>query len=313
MRELFVPRAFNKGSRVIIRQANEIIDEYRERGFVLTLRQIFYQFVHRNLIANKQSEYKRLGSIINDARLAAKIDWEMIEDRTRGLEGLPWWSRPQDGIDALADQFRTDIWLHQPVRVEVWIEKEALTGVVEPACNDFRVPFFACRGYTSQSEEWRAGHRFRRYLKGGQKVLILHLGDHDPSGFDMTEDNLKRLVMFAKPYSLRMFEFRRIALNMDQINEFDIPPNPLKRDAQGNTTDSRAAGYAKDFGDESWELDALDPTTIDGLIRQHIEPLIDRVAWDQIEREEAEVQTQLKTIVRRYDEILYLTGKPDYE
>src|SRR6266851_2515218 len=163
-KELFIPKAFTVSSRRVIRWANAIIDEYRTQGFVLTLRQLYYQFVHRGHSPNTLKDYKRLGSIINDARLAGLIDWDMIEDRTRSLSDLPQWIDPTDVLKTFASDnassvftFRTDIWATQPVRPEVWIEKEALTGVIESACRDLRVPYFACRGYTSQSEQWRAG------------------------------------------------------------------------------------------------------------------------------------------------------------
>jgi len=77
---------FSPSTLAVIDQANEIIDEYQTDGLKLTLRQLYYQFVSRALIANKQSEYKRLGSIINDARLAGLVDWKAIEDRTRNLK-----------------------------------------------------------------------------------------------------------------------------------------------------------------------------------------------------------------------------------
>src|SRR5262249_10346260 len=156
------------------------------QGYNLTLRQLFYQFVSRDLIPNNVRSYKRLGSIINDARLAGLIDWSAIEDRTRNLHELPCWRTPAGIIRSCAQQYRTDLWAKQENRVEVWIEKEALAGVFERVCDELRVPFFSCRGYTSQSEMWVAGHRLKRIIDAGQRPVILHFGDHDPSGMDMT-------------------------------------------------------------------------------------------------------------------------------
>lgn len=223
MRETFIPRRFSKSSLALIDQANEIIEEYQAQGYVLTLRQLYYQFVARGIIANKQSEYNRLGSVVNDARLAGLMDWDMIEDRTRNLQDMPKWDTPQSLIEAAASQYRSDIWAEQEIRAEVWIEKEALVGVVEPICRELRIPYFACRGYGSQSELWRAGHRFRRHLKNGQSVLVLHLGDHDPSGIDMTRDNTARLALFARSGRV---EVRRLALNMDQVEQYFSATQP---------------------------------------------------------------------------------------
>lgn len=295
MREFFVDKNFSVGSKLIIAQANQIINQYRAQGFVLTLRQLYYQFVARGLLPNKQSEYKRLGSIVNDARLAGLMDWDMIEDRTRNLEDLPRWDNPQSLIEAASYQYRSDIWATQEVRPEVWIEKEALVGVVEPVCQELRVPYFACRGYSSQSEQWRSGRRFRAQIAAGQRVLILHLGDHDPSGLDMTRDNDDRLRMFAKAYD-GVFEVRRLALNMDQVEQYNPPPNPAK------ATDSRFAGYIAEYGDESWELDALEPQVISDLIRQNIEGVINYEEWNQIVEEEESARTVMKNVANRWDE-----------
>jgi len=267
----------------VIEQANQIIREYMDDGFVLTLRQLYYQFVARDLMANSQRNYKRLGTIISDGRLAGLIDWEAIEDRTRNLQINPHWEDPAHIIHSAAAGYRIDLWADQPYRVEVWIEKEALAGVVEKPCRDLDVPFFSCRGYVSQSEQRKAGVRFLTYRRNNQPVILLHLGDHDPSGIDMTRDNGDRLDMFSR-YSGAV-EVERIALNMDQIDELDPPPNPAK------LTDSRATDYIARFGHNSWELDALEPRYLDRLIRAKVEHYMDRTRMDaMIERQEAERQ-----------------------
>jgi len=194
----------------VIRQANVICADYQAQGYDLTLRQLYYQFVARDLIPNRQSEYKRLGAIINDARLGGLLDWDYIVDRTRNVRSMATWGDPSDIISASARQFRIDKWEHQPTRVEVWIEKDALVGVIEGGCNANQVSFFSCRGYTSQSEVWGAAQRLGEYLKAGQDVIILHLGDHDPSGIDMTRDIRDRLEMFLdKDLSLLAVEEHR--------------------------------------------------------------------------------------------------------
>lgn len=272
MFEAFIEKKFKAETRVVIDQANGIIDEYRAAGYTLTLRQLYYQFVARDLIPNTQRSYKRLGSIINDGRMAGYIDWDAIEDRTRNLERNAHWRSPADGIQSLRDQYRIDMWSNQPNRVEVWIEKEALIGVIEGVCTELDVPYFACRGYVSQSEQYRAGLRARSfYNRASQDTVILHFGDHDPSGIDMTRDNYDRLRTFAgyrgKPRVVR------VALNMDQVHEYRPPPNPAK------VTDSRFEGYRREFGDESWELDALEPSVIDALIREHVDAYRDEAKW----------------------------------
>lgn len=280
-----------------IQKANQIIDEYRRQGYELTLRQLYYQFVSRNYIRNTERDYKNLGNLINEARLAGLIDWEAIVDRTRDLRTLPHWTNPADIIEACAKQYRIDKWARQPRRIEVWIEKDALVGVIETVCRANDVDFFSCRGYTSQSEMWEAAQRLARYKKAGQDPLVLHFGDHDPSGLDMTRDISARLNEF----SYEDIELRRLALTRDQIDQYDPPPNPAK------VTDSRARGengYIALHGDESWELDALQPQVISQLIQDEINKERDDALWDEDVETENEHKAQLQKVSDNWDEIV---------
>ena len=274
--ESFEARRFHTKTSALIDHANLIIGEYQARGFTLTLRQLFYQFVARSLIDNKPSEYKRLGEVIKNGRRAGLIDWGSIEDRTRNMREGASWESPAGIVAAAAEQYREDLWWGQDFRPEVWIEKDALLGVIEGVCDEYRLPYFACRGNNSESEQYKAGKRFEAQLESGLTPIVLHFGDHDPNGLDMTRDNRDRLAMFAR----QGVEVRRLALNMDQIERFRPPPNFAKE------TDSRYAAYAEKFGAECWELDALDPVVIAGLIRTEIEGLIDAEAWNAAKDEE---------------------------
>ena len=300
-RETFVEKRFGRAALQVIRQANAIIAEYEELGFTLTLRQLYYQFVARALIPNKPAEYKRLGAIVSDARLAGMIDWEAIEDRTRALNEHSSWGSPQDILRSAAQSFRLDPWLDQDRYVEVWIEKDALTGVIEPVCNRWRIPYFASKGYSSQSASWRAGKRFEDKISEGKEPIVLHLGDHDPSGLDMTRDNEERLQLLTGEH----VEVRRLALNMDQVREYNPPPNPAKE------SDSRIEGYFSQYRTRSsWELDALEPTVIDGLIEKAVRGLVDLSQWDEsLERERKEGRG-LFEIVNRYEDVKAFLAKP---
>lgn len=297
------PKEFKPESIVKIAHANKIIDEYSASGYELTLRQLYYQFVARDLIANTQKSYDNLGALINDARLAGLVDWQAIVDRTRNLSTHGSWTSPRAIVDACAKQFKYDPWDTQACYVEVWVEKDALSGVIERACETYRVPHFSCRGYTSASEMWMAGRRLAersRNIKNGvqlpggrsREVVVIHLGDHDPSGIDMTRDIQERLREFGRTQTI---DIRRIALNMDQVQQYDPPPNPAK------VTDSRFESYRQEHGEESWELDALEPSVIDALIQDEIATLIDQEAWDEVmEREEA-ARAQIAKLAKKLD------------
>jgi hypothetical protein len=270
----------------VIRKANEILEEYAEQGYDLTLRQLYYQFVSRDYIPNKQEEYKKLGDIISDGRRTGLIDWNHIVDRTRNLQSPSTWSSPSQIVAACANQFAVDLWDGQPYRLECWIEKDALIGVLEVACDPYQVPYFSCRGYTSDSEIWSAAQRLKKYQDDGQEVIVFHLGDHDPSGIDMSRDIKDRLELFSGGE----IEVRRLALNMVQVEEHEPPPNPAK------ATDTRFASYQDLYGDESWELDALTPQTITQIIHQEIEQLLDHNTWNEAKETQETGRERLREI-----------------
>jgi hypothetical protein len=268
-----------------IEQANAIIEEYNAEGLTLTLRQLYYQFVSRDLIPNRQDQYRRLSRVISDGRLAGLIDWFAIVDRTRNLMALRHYADPGEAINFMLRSFILDRREAQPFRPEVWIEKEALVGVISQICNQLDVPYFACKGYTRQSEMWGAGQRFNRYLDRGQRPVIIHLGDHDPSGIDMTRDIVDRQGMFADDAII----VERIALNMDQVEQYNPPPNPAK------LTDSRSTDYISEYGRSSWELDALEPR----VIRQLIETTVARYTDYELMEATLERERRYRNVLRR--------------
>lgn len=304
----YISKNFRGSTLEIIEHADRIIRLYQAQGYNLTLRQLFYQFVSRDLIANKQSEYKRLGSIVSDARRAGLIDWGAIEDRTRNLQHIATWDSPEQIIEAVARSYRLNPWDTQDVYVEVWFEKDALMGVFERPANELRLPFFSCRGYTSDSEVWGAAQRLAKIDKiSGQRPVILHFGDHDPSGIDMTRDIEERLRMFGRPHGLRRLEVRRLALNMEQIEQYDPPPNPAKE------TDSRFTGYQDLYGDESWELDALEPDVLAALVQDEVGDLIDHGAWAEVMEQERIERRLLRETSNRWDEVTELLEQENGE
>ncbi|WP_031039777.1 hypothetical protein [Streptomyces sp. NRRL F-5650] len=293
----YVGKRFSQSSLDLIATAESICRDYAAQGFDLTLRQLYYQFVARGYIANKQTEYKRLGGIVNDARLAGLLDWDYIVDRTRNLRGLSHWDNPESVIQSAAYGYRTERWANQPHRVEVWIEKDALVGVISQVCQRNDVNYFSCRGYTSQSELWGASQRMIRYEQAGQKPVIIHLGDHDPSGVDMTRDIEDRMALFGADVTVQ-----RIALNMDQVEAHRPPPNPAK------LTDSRATAYIREHGRSSWELDALEPTLLDQLIEDEIWAWRDAGLWEQETQAMERERTLLRGVADRWSEVADLIG-----
>ncbi len=289
MREQFIHKKLNAKSMAQVEQANEIIEEYQDAGYTLTLRQLYYQFVSRDLLPNTSGAYHNLGKLINNARLVGEIDWDAIEDRTRFVRSNSHWSDPRSFALSCAGQFYVDMWKNQNYAPEVWIEKDALIGVLEDVCEKWDVPYYACKGYNSQSEAYAAGKRMEKAVDRGQMPIVFHLGDHDPSGIDMTRDNKDRLDMFAG-YRIRV---ERLALNMDQVHRYRPPPNPAKM------TDTRSTDYIQKFGHSSWELDALTPQTITKLIEDAVGEIVDLDQWEEDVQRVEEGKDKLKEAARQ--------------
>ena len=298
MKTNYIPKRFAASSHKVIAAANEIIADYNDQGYSLTLRQLYYRLVASDQIENTAASYDRVGAILNDARLAGLVDWSAIEDRTRNLAGV---YHVDDVPDAIADAHRTyriDKWIDQPTRPEIWVEKEALAGIVGRVANRCDVGFVSCRGYMSQSEMHAAAMRFLRRANVGQKTVIIHLGDHDPSGVDMTRDIDGRTRLFMEHHAPGSAAFvDRIALNMPQIRQYDPPPNPAK------LTDSRYHAYAALHGESSWELDALEPRVLDALIEAAIWENCDREMYSDAHRLEQRQRAQLATLSANWGDI----------
>jgi hypothetical protein len=291
----------------IITAADVIIQDYQSQGFDLTLRQLYYQFVAKGWLPNQQKWYDKLQCIVNDARMAGLLDWDAIVDRTRNLRSLRHWNSPEDVVQTMGLGYQEDLWANQPNRVEVWIEKDALAGILDVACPGLDVPYFSCRGYTSASEMWGAAMRIMKRLGNGQRTVILHLGDHDPSGVDMSRDIKERLATFISYHmedsdTSKFFEVRRIALKMSQIEEYKPPPNPAKQ------KDARFKKYVEKYGHSSWELDALDPAVLVALVRKKIKQFMDPRLMAKALEQQKEKQLQLKLVGKNWQKAVEACG-----
>lgn len=286
---------FKPATLALIHFLDEMIEDYQRQGYTLSVRQLYYQLVARGKVENTERSYKRVASIINDARLAGMLDWDAIEDRGRDIVIRSRWTSGRSILSAVADQFHMDLWDGQESRVFVVVEKAALVGVLGNVCHEFDVPLLAARGYPSVSivREMCQEH-FVEALNNGQRPVILHLGDHDPSGIDMTRDLAERIELFldGEGYSGE-FDLIRLALTMAQVRQVNPPPNPAK------TTDSRFAGYMREYGHESWELDALPPEYINDLVRRNILRFVDE---DALEARREEIEGVRKRLKRTAEE-----------
>lgn len=267
---------------------NSIIEKYQKDGYVLTLRQLYYQLVIENAIPNKASEYQKLSVLLKEGRMAGIVDWDAIEDRTRQPSRPSFWSSPADGMDAIIDQYRNDRQKNQNVYIEAWVEKDALSGVLKRVTQPYGVPIVVNKGYSSASAMHDAYERFERAHNRGQNIVVLYLGDFDPSGLDMVRDIRGRTQEFIDGGHVDDMDFmiKPIALTSAQIAKYNPPENPAKRQ------DPRADNYIAEHGSSSWEVDALEPKVLHKLLEDNIKKLMDLSIYNEIlESEKTDIQT----------------------
>ena len=256
----------------LIHQAYKVLASHRP----MTLRQVFYRLVAAQIIENTQAKYKSLSRTLVRARQEEMIPWDWIEDRLRQPRAVPMWSGLDDFADTALRAYRRDVWDSQVDYVEVWLEKDALSGIFQRTLYDYGVTLNVGRGYDSWSSIWTASRRYERErAEGGRDTTILHFGDFDPSGQDMVRSLEERLGFFGCWPTIE-----KIAITLEDIDYYDLPPNPAKR------TDSRAAGFVAQHGDNCVELDALPPDILQERIIESVEGLMDLEALSDTKADE---------------------------
>ena len=241
---------------------NSIIVSYQRQGYRLTLRQLYYQLVSRDVIPNNVKEYAKLSTLLKEGRMAGIVDWDAIEDRLRKPNKPPCWDTPEDIIDACVTQYRVNRMEGQDKYLEVWVEKDALSGVLTRVTQKYGIPIVVNRGYSSVTAMFDAHQRFELALSStNQYSTVIYIGDFDPSGQDMIRDIKDRIAEFNGEYD---FAVHPIALTWEQIETYSPPTNPAK------ITDPRAAKYIEKYGEYSWEVDALKPETLHSVLEDVI-------------------------------------------
>ena len=304
----------------LLSHITEIVQSYTQQEIKLTNRQLYYQLVAAGLIPNADVIYTKINSILTSARYAGLIDWDALEDRGRVPEKPSEWDNIGELIKSACYSYRLPRWSDQENWVELYTEKQALESVFKPIADKWHIYFGCNKGYASASMIYEIGQRIKQKIQGGQKVQLLYLGDHDPSGLDMVRDIRERLneILFTGNSLERMDEILSaddpfegmdeilsmgnshlnlnlnlnlnldykslnilpLALNMDQINQYTPPPNPTK------ITDPRAEWYIKKFGQSSWELDALRPEILIKIVEQGIKKFVNLEKYNKWRKQE---------------------------
>jgi len=275
--------------REVVEASLEIFQQY---DTAITLRQLYYRLVSRLLIPNTVNSYKRLSRIMVKAREDGDVPVNCLEDRSRRVLGkgdVGYGSAEEylkSRLETLQDSWRgftMPMWEDQPRNVLISLEKDALSRLVSRIANAYSVRTFPTRGYPSFSyvQEMSRGITAKQ---GGKQTVVLYFGDFDPSGVDIERDLTERL----EKYGARDFEVRRVALTMDQIKQYSLPPMPVKR------SDARADSFLAEHGDRAVELDALDPNVFQSVVEGSIKSQINVARWNAKLRKIEELKEWIK-------------------
>lgn len=292
MKEQFIDSNFRSSSLQLLKQCNDIAEEYMTDGLTLTLRQLYYQLVSKNIVPNTDKSYKRIGGLVSKARLAGLMDWSAIEDRTRQPKKASEWDSISDLMDSALYSFRLPRMQGQNTYVELWVEKDALAGVLEPIARENHIVLMVNRGYSSQSAMYESYKRIESKMDEYDcvRACILYLGDLDPSGEDMVRDIQDRMDQFGVEVTVK-----KVALTIDQVFQYDLPPNPAK------LTDSRAKEFILKYGTDSWEVDALSPRELKMLVEIDLTRLLDQEGIDAIIYREHDIKDKLTKFIESGD------------
>lgn len=305
----------SSANRARLGMINRIISEYQDQGYRLTLRQLYYQLVSREVIPNNTKEYSKLSILLKEGRMGGVVDWNAIEDRLRVPSKPPAFDSPTDVLDAAINQYELPRMEGQDTYVEVWVEKDALSGVLKRVTEPFHIPIVVNRGYSSASAMYDAFNRFKKAHENNQQIKILYLGDFDPSGVDMIRDIRSRILeFFIGYYQLNQDEYGEpndlseddwsaaadsiglafkvipVALTREQIRLHRPPPNPAKK------TDPRSKDFIKLHGSSSWEVDALKPEVLNDLLTLAIKESIDLKLYEKILKNEKKDIKKLESL-----------------
>lgn len=257
--------------------------EFEQQKPPMTVRQMFYRMSSEGVVPKTEGGYRRVQYALTAMRKQGAIPYSWLADNTR-------WRRKPETYKSLTDMmeqtqrfYRRELWSNQAAYVEIWLEKDALAGVIYDITAEFDVPLYVTRGYPSLSYLWDAAEHLRDI---GKPAYIYHFGDYDASGKDAARAIREGLQEFGAE-----FHFEEVAIAAWQIQTLNLQTRPAKR------SDPRAKGW----GGEAVELDAMPPKVLRGLVRQVIEQHIDQAALARL----LEIQEQERESLRAITDKLY--------
>jgi len=276
----------HKESLELLQQIQQVIEAY---DFALTLRQIYYQLVARQIIANEQNNYRKISRLCVQGRDEGMLPEDAFADRLREVDKPSSWDNLNAFMKTVRVAYRKSKWNDQATYVEVWTEKDALRGVISPITHDYDVPLLVVRGQVSRTAIYESYNRFAERVEEGKLCYLFYFGDFDPSGISIFNSLVERMRKFGD--CGEAINFQRIALTREQIDTYALPQDPAK------SSDPNYKKFVSEYGDNVVELDALPPGVLRELIKHSIESRIDMVILAQVQQTEEEEKTQLQHFI----------------
>jgi hypothetical protein len=288
----------------------QVLSDYQVQNLQLTLRQLYYQLVTKNIIPNIPNAYGALSRMLTNARMSGRIPWNLIVDRTRLMHKLPTFENPSDAVNRLAKSYRLNTQKGQKNHIEVWMEKDALAGVLFSITEKYDIPLVPDKGFGSATIKHEAYLRFKSALEQNQDILIFYVGDLDPSGWDMPQTLRRDFKTFLVPKVLTSqqfsdrFKLEVLALTRNQI--LNVYPNLFVAQT-AKKTDARYPRYVAAFKndlplrqqtnptakvDDCWEVDAIPPKDLNKIVEDAILANVDTKlmnSYDKIKRVDIEL------------------------
>jgi hypothetical protein len=309
--------AFRSKNRMLAAQAVQILEEEQP----MTLRQLYYRLISAGNLSNSQKEYKRLGALMTRLREAGELPRTWIVDHVRSTLKPSSWSGLADFGDTVRQAYRKDFWASLDAHVEVFVEKDAVAGTIQPITEEYDVALHVCRGYSSVSFAGEIADLWQQIEK---PIFAYYLGDFDPSGFDLERDLRGKLGRYSGRVCIECeydeidrnvqvtgqdrdefhlgcrdgmpyFLWRRLAIVEEDFESHQLIPLPVKH------SDRRSKKFIEEYGSACAEVDALPPSELRQRVQAAIHEHIDQERWTKLQEVEEAEQKSLDHVLKRWN------------
>ena len=256
----------------------------------VTVRQVYYQIVSRGMLPNVSETYRKVEYVLVQLRENNLLPYEFIVDRGRSPHFVNTWDNLGAYLDTISVAYKKNLWMSQDDHVEIWLEKDALVGVIEPVTNEYLVGLYPTRGYPSLSFIYQAAETLRRVQENDKIVYIYYVGDFDPSCMGI-EAFIKNTL---EDHGIT-FNFTRIAILPEDIERYDLPPLLAK------VQDPNFKAFSAQYGTQAVELDALPPEVLRQRVKESILNHISVREWNDIQQTQTLENESLNEVLVKID------------